>query len=522
MRTLASPPPPPIYSQDLSDENRDLKFFWDKDENKAKKTKDKGKAQNEEKSQSTKENKDKPEDEDKAKEAGESKGTSLPYAECVKFNLVRADYLKPIFWTRPFAYNYLKERRAEEKRKAELEAASAEKAATPDLSDKEANTQLEGPKELKELKDRESVKNLYTKYPARMRRFRLLAFLFGVIPEVITLIVVTFAGVQYILWSGFKVGSDSRGMEEIILATLAICFVYDIDETLYAHVLPEIYKTAHERDRFELRGWISSSMPSSVAEAQSVGFFWKILSFQTRYVFHAMLPNHVRPPVLDMVSVLTSDQEPVPNGDGDTEDKELEAMKGALKRAPRLRRGIHASSKNSASAQVATNTATAEETKETKRMVKDFEKNMKITVTRAMKMSGSNKYNDLYLARQYPFFYARKFSTHFTGHLGEGFLVWYGHLGLHFLLLLALALSIVGAYRAAARCDRYTSSSSIWSTQEWPSTCVMNVASQPAAKFKDLRGREADRLMPVSCGLTGYLPREAEWTANKDFFLDKR
>ena len=90
-------------------------------------------------------------------------------------------------------------------------------------------------------------------------------------------------------------------------------------------------------------------------------------------------------------------------------------------------------------------------------------------------------------------------------------------------MLLALALSIVGAYRTAARCDRYSSSPSIWSTQEWPSTCVMNVSSKPAAaQFKDLRGRPADQLMPVSCGLTGYLPTDAEWQANKDFFIGKR
>jgi hypothetical protein len=95
--------------------------------------------------------------------------------------------------------------------------------------------------------------------PSRMILFRFLAFTFGVLPELISLLFMVVAGVQYILWSGFKVGSDTQGMEEIILATLAINFIYEIDDAVYDHVLPELYKEAHERDRFDITGyWISA------------------------------------------------------------------------------------------------------------------------------------------------------------------------------------------------------------------------------------------------------------------------
>jgi hypothetical protein len=87
-----------------------------------------------------------------------------------------------------------------------------------------------------------------------------MAFVFGVLTEVSALMMITVAGIPYILWSGFKIGSDTQGIEEIILATLAIVFIYDIDESVYNHILPELYKEAHERDKFEITGaWISSS-----------------------------------------------------------------------------------------------------------------------------------------------------------------------------------------------------------------------------------------------------------------------
>ncbi len=94
---------------------------------------------------------------------------------------------------------------------------------------------------------------------SRMAWFRFFAFVFGVLPELASLLFMSVAGVQYILWSGFKVDSDTKGMEEIILATLAINFIYEIDDAVYDHVLPELYKEAHERDRFDITGyWISS------------------------------------------------------------------------------------------------------------------------------------------------------------------------------------------------------------------------------------------------------------------------
>ncbi len=102
--------------------------------------------------------------------------------------------------------------------------------------------------------------------PSRMGWFRLLAFVFGVLPEVLSLLVMAVAGVQYILWSGFKVDSDTQGMEEIILATLAINFIYEIDDTLYDHVLPELYKEAHERDAFEITGLWTSSETVAILE----------------------------------------------------------------------------------------------------------------------------------------------------------------------------------------------------------------------------------------------------------------
>ena len=62
--------------------------------------------------------------------------------------------------------------------------------------------------------------------PARMLTLRFLATLFGVVPEILTLVMITVTAVPYILWSGFKVDSDTQGMEEIIMATLAVNFIY--------------------------------------------------------------------------------------------------------------------------------------------------------------------------------------------------------------------------------------------------------------------------------------------------------
>ena len=105
--------------------------------------------------------------------------------------------------------------------------------------------------------------------PSGMGRFRFLAFIFGVLPEIASLLFMVIAGVQYILWSGFKVDSDTQGMEEIIMATLAINFIYEIDDAVYDHVLPEFYKEAHERDRFDITGfWISSESNAILKKCQ--------------------------------------------------------------------------------------------------------------------------------------------------------------------------------------------------------------------------------------------------------------
>jgi hypothetical protein len=105
--------------------------------------------------------------------------------------------------------------------------------------------------------------------PSGMGWFRFFAFVFGVLPELAALLFMAVAGVQYILWSGFKVDSDTQGMEEIIMATLAINFIYEIDDAVYDHVLPELYKEAHERDRFEITGfWVSSESSAILKKCQ--------------------------------------------------------------------------------------------------------------------------------------------------------------------------------------------------------------------------------------------------------------
>jgi hypothetical protein len=111
--------------------------------------------------------------------------------------------------------------------------------------------------------------------PSGMGWFRFFAFLFGVLPEVASLLIMAVAGVQYILWSGFKIGSDTQGMEEIILATLAINFIYEIDDMVYDHVFPELYKEAHERDRFDITGfWISSETAGILDKCRGSSSSW--------------------------------------------------------------------------------------------------------------------------------------------------------------------------------------------------------------------------------------------------------
>jgi hypothetical protein len=90
-----------------------------------------------------------------------------------------------------------------------------------------------------------------------------IAVMFGIVPQLAATLMLLIAGVEYIMWSGSKIGSDTLGNEEIILATVAIAFINDIDDFMYANALrlPELYKTAHELDLFNLPNWIQSDEP---------------------------------------------------------------------------------------------------------------------------------------------------------------------------------------------------------------------------------------------------------------------
>jgi hypothetical protein len=172
---------------------------------------------------------------------------------------------------------------------------------------------------------------------------------------------------------------------------------------------------------------------------------------------------------------------------------------------------------------------------------------------RAMNMSVSDEWNDMYLAHAYPFLYARKLRYAFGFHLWENFLILYGKLGLHLVALVVITVVIVAGYRTLAKCDLFapTNSSlgifatqvwllpfdirpfcflflSVWShdtakqpndvtllsmlasSQAWPGTCLMSVG-RVADNFTALEGAEADEFMAVSCGPSGYLPDMAEW-----------
>ena len=102
----------------------------------------------------------------------------------------------------------------------------------------------------------------------------IIAFFFGVLPEAIATTMILICGIEYILWSGSKIGSDTNGIEEIVLASVAIAFINDIDEALYDHALPELYKTAHERDRFGLENWIPAEESAEMEDEESNQFSW--------------------------------------------------------------------------------------------------------------------------------------------------------------------------------------------------------------------------------------------------------
>ena len=59
---------------------------------------------------------------------------------------------------------------------------------------------------------------------------RSLVALLGVVAEGCSVMMLLVTGVEYIPWSGAKVASETNGIEEIILASLAIAFINEIDE----------------------------------------------------------------------------------------------------------------------------------------------------------------------------------------------------------------------------------------------------------------------------------------------------
>ena len=65
---------------------------------------------------------------------------------------------------------------------------------------------------------REQVLRIKEGYHALSRS--LFALVFGVLAEVMATMMILICGVQYILWSGSKIGSDTNGIEEIVLATV--------------------------------------------------------------------------------------------------------------------------------------------------------------------------------------------------------------------------------------------------------------------------------------------------------------
>ena len=155
----------------------------------------------------------------------------------------------------------------------------------------------------------------------------------------------------------------------------------------------------------------------------------------------------------------------------------------------------------------------------------------------------------------------------------------YAYFALHYFLVLAMALAIVGGYRRVAQCGRFSeqkdSMLGVFSTQPWPQSCLMHVSPAPPGSFQTCPARrfelahagfEAEALslspslslclsvrplslslpmstavqvgpttgsfsnlskfepnsmtlMPTSCGYSGYIPDQPEWERNQDYFL---
>ncbi len=397
--------------------------------------------------------------------------------------------------------------------------------------------------------------------PAKMRTLRFLATLFGVVPEILTLVMITVAAIPYILWSGFKVDSDTQGMEEIIMATLAVNFIYEIDDAVYDHILPELYKEAHERDRFELaRRWTSSETTAILKD--------------TVQDISGTLAKGVH-----QNEGMKNSNQPEATVDDGNDVKKTEDLKRLMRCAPlvcevlkpvyvplRFKPTSNAASLPSpgpASLQstgpgtylhcdvlfdqrqdectlqqqdpLAKECATLEiiaeplrdiadlvnyqnKKQELELLMNEFDKEMApITASMALKMSTSDHWNDLYLARAYPFLYSRKLTYVLKSHWWERFLISYGMYGVHYIALSLISLAIVGGYRSLAQCNRFSDSNSVFGLQPWPGTCLLNVGPKES-KFSLLNGSTANEFMPVSCGISGYVPSDEEWNKNKDYF----
>ncbi len=151
------------------------------------------------------------------------------------------------------------------------------------------------------------------------------------------------------------------------------------------------------------------------------------------------------------------------------------------------------------------------------KLMDQFDKEMKpLTAKGALKMSTSEHWNDIYLARAYPFLYARKIQYAVKSHAWERFLMFYGGTGLHYVVLVAMSLTIILGYRHLAQCGRF-GNGSIFAMSEWPKTCLINVG-QRVANYSSLRNTSTDEYMAVSCGPSGYVPTNDEWDANSDYF----
>jgi hypothetical protein len=480
---------------------------------------------------------------------------SIQFCDEARFNLVRVDYLKPSAWLRPLAYRAAK---ASKDKSADQGAAGTTAGTTVNPTRLEAIWALmqgrsSTPSEKtffgllrnqlgKQFSDLHPAVRLL-QFPSRMRRFRFLAFLLGVLPEIVTLAMIAVAGIPYILWSGFKVDSDTQGMEEIILATLAIVFIYDIDDSVYEHILPELYKIAHERDRFELsRGWISSETAGNLAaivqrssgepkQKKEGGRAKRDRDMEKR--IRRLMRCHplVWVAKREKDELLSQEDQVSPQAELVMGPVSFCGVAGGLRSSgEELEERL---AQEDMDVELGGTATTAEEKRQNEEiskgmrlLMRQFDRAMTVlsmTAERALAMSVSDHWNDLYLARAYPFLYARKLRYVLAGHLWERFLVFYGSFGLHYPVLVCISVIIVGGYRSLARCERFApqgSSFGIFGAQPWPSTCLLGVG-QMADKFSLLNGSSADKFMAVSCGVGGYIPDPEEWQKNKDFLTSE-